>query len=78
MFLAAFVSLRSQDSKAFYDRERTESKGHNAALICLARRHCNVTSPCSAPGRPTRPAQAGGQRGTQRQDTRRVTHSKVT
>jgi transposase len=42
MFLAAFASLRAPESKAFYDRKRTEGKRHNAALICLARRRCNV------------------------------------
>lgn len=42
MFLAAFASLRSPDSKTFYDRKRAEGKRHNAALICLARRRCNV------------------------------------
>jgi hypothetical protein len=42
MFLAAFASLRDPKSKAFYDRKRAESKKHNAALICLARRRCDV------------------------------------
>ena len=42
MFLAAFASLRSPDSKAFYDRKRAEGKRHNAAVMCLARRRCNV------------------------------------
>ncbi len=42
MFLAAFASLRSTDSKAFYDRKRAEGKKHNAAVICLARRRCDV------------------------------------
>jgi len=42
MFLAAFASLRSPDSKTFYDRKRAEGKRHNAAVICLARRRCNV------------------------------------
>jgi transposase len=42
MFLAAFASLRSPESKAFYDRKRAEGKRHNAATICLARRRCNV------------------------------------
>jgi transposase len=42
MFLAAFASLRCPESKAFYDRKRLEGKRHNAALICLARRRCNV------------------------------------
>jgi transposase len=36
MFLAAFASLRSPDSIAFYDRKRAEGRKHNAALICLA------------------------------------------
>lgn len=42
MFLAAFAALRDPASKAFYDRKRAEGKKHNAALICLARRRCNV------------------------------------
>lgn len=42
MFLAAFASLRSPESKAFYDRKRAEGKRHNAAVVCLARRRCNV------------------------------------
>ena len=42
MFLAAFASLRDPASKAFYDRKRAEGKKHNAALICLARRRCDV------------------------------------
>jgi transposase len=42
MFLAAFASLRHPESKAFYDRKRAEGKKHNAALICLARRRCDV------------------------------------
>ena len=42
MFLAAFASLRAPESKAFYDRKRAEGKRHNAAVICLARRRCNV------------------------------------
>lgn len=42
MFLSAFASLNDPDSRAFYDRKRAEGKRHNAALICLARRRCNV------------------------------------
>jgi transposase len=42
MFPAAFASLRHPASKAFYDRKRAEGKRHNAALICLARRRCDV------------------------------------
>ncbi|MFD4198269.1 IS110 family transposase, partial [Amycolatopsis thermoflava] len=29
-------------SRAYYDRKRAEGKKHNAALICLARRRCDV------------------------------------
>ncbi len=54
MFLAAFASLRSPESKAFYDRKRAEGKRHNAALICLARRRCNVILAMLATGNPTR------------------------
>ncbi len=42
MFLAAFASLRDPASRAFYDRKRAEGKQHNAAVICLARRRCDV------------------------------------
>jgi transposase len=43
MFLSAFASLKGDPaSKSFYDRKRAEGKRHNAALICLARRRCDV------------------------------------
>ena len=42
MFLAAFAALRDPTSRAYYDRKRAEGKKHNAALICLARRRCDV------------------------------------
>ena len=42
MFLAALTSLRGSASKAFYGRERTEGKRHDAAVICLARRRCDI------------------------------------
>jgi transposase len=42
MFLAAFASLSSPPSRAYYDRKRAEGKKHNAALICLARRRSDV------------------------------------
>uniref|UniRef100_UPI003F498173 IS110 family transposase n=1 Tax=Amycolatopsis sp. CA-096443 TaxID=3239919 RepID=UPI003F498173 len=41
-FLAAFASLSDPVSRAYYDRKRAEGKKHNAALICLARRRCDV------------------------------------
>lgn len=42
MFLSAFASLSDPDSKEFYERKRSEGKRHNAAIICLARRRCDV------------------------------------
>ena len=42
MFLAAFAFLRDPESRAFYDRNRAEGKKHNAAVMCLARRRCDV------------------------------------
>jgi len=58
MFLAAFASLRSPESKAFYDRKRAEGKRHNAALICLARRRCNVILAMLRTGQAYNPAHA--------------------
>lgn len=55
MFLAAFASLRSPESKVFYDRKRAEGKRHNAALICLARRRCNVILAMLRTGQPYNP-----------------------
>ena len=42
MFLSAFVALHDPTSRAYYDRKRAEGKKRNAALICLARRRCDV------------------------------------
>ena len=56
MFLAAFASLRHPDSKAFYDRKRAEGKKHNAAVICLARRRCNVILALLRTNQPYQPA----------------------
>ncbi|MFG1641321.1 IS110 family transposase [Amycolatopsis sp. NPDC049252] len=41
-FLAAFAALHDPAGRAYYDRKRAEGKKHNAALICLARRRCDV------------------------------------
>jgi transposase len=41
-FLAAFAALADPVSRTYYDRKRAEGKRHNAALICLARRRCDV------------------------------------
>jgi hypothetical protein len=39
---AAFASLRSPDSKGFYERQRAKGERPNAAIICLAPRRGNV------------------------------------
>lgn len=41
-FLAAFAALSDSTSRAYYQRKRDQGKKHNAALICLARRRCDV------------------------------------
>ncbi|GAA1316030.1 IS110 family transposase [Saccharothrix xinjiangensis] len=41
-FLAAFAALSDPTSRAYYQRKRDQGKKHNAALICLARRRCDV------------------------------------
>jgi transposase len=41
-FLAAFAALSDPTSRTYYQRKRDEGKKHNAALICLARRRCDV------------------------------------
>lgn len=56
IFLAAFASLRDPTSKTFYNRERAEGKRHNAALICLARRRCDVILAMLRTGQPYQPA----------------------
>ena len=69
MFLAAFASLRDPASKTFYDRKRAEGKRHNAALICLARRRCDVilamlrTRPRPGPAGHPRPVPGPGDAG---------------
>ena len=43
MFLAAFFATQHDpDARAYYQRKRAEGKKHNAAVICVARRRCNL------------------------------------
>ena len=43
MFIAAFVAAQHDpDARAYYQRKRSEGKRHNAAVICVARRRCNI------------------------------------
>ena len=41
-YQSAFASLRTPESKAFYDRKRREGKRHHQALLALARRRVDV------------------------------------
>lgn len=43
LFYSAWVASNHDPVlKVYYDRKRAEGKRHNAAVICLARRRCNV------------------------------------
>lgn len=43
MFIAAFVATQHDpDARAYYQRKRAEGKKHNAAVICVARRRCDL------------------------------------
>jgi transposase len=43
LFRSAWIaSCHDPLSKAYYDRKRAQGKKHNAAVICLARRRCDV------------------------------------
>ena len=60
LWLSAFCSLHHEPSKVYYARKRSEGKRHNAAIICLARRRCDVIHAMLRNGtvydNPTRPA----------------------
>lgn len=43
MFLAAFVAVQHDPhARAYYQRKRADGKKHNAAVICVARRRCDL------------------------------------
>ena len=43
MFTAAFVATQHDpDARAYYQHKRSQGKRHNAAVICVARRRCNI------------------------------------
>ena len=54
-FLSASAALHDPTSRAYYDRKRAEGKKHNAALICLARRRCDVLFAMLRDNQPYRP-----------------------
>lgn len=37
-----YEAIRIVDSRQYYERKRAGGKRHNAVVICLARRRCNV------------------------------------
>ncbi len=41
-FLAAFAALKDPASRTSYDRKIAQGKRHNQALLCVARRRCDV------------------------------------
>lgn len=58
MFLAAFVAVRHDPhAKAYYDRKRAEGKKHNAAIICVARRRCDLIHAMLSNATPYNPTQ---------------------
>lgn len=42
LWLSAFCSLSHDQSRTYYARKRAQGKKHNAAIMCLARRRCDV------------------------------------
>ncbi|MDX6718684.1 MAG: hypothetical protein QOJ63_938 [Solirubrobacteraceae bacterium] len=42
LWLSAFCSLHHEPSRDYYARKRSEGKKHNAAILCLARRRCDL------------------------------------
>jgi len=43
LFTAAFVAAQHDpDARAYYQRKRSQGKRHNAAVVCVARRRCNI------------------------------------
>ncbi len=58
LFLSAFAALHDPTSRTYYDRKRAEGKRHNAALICLARRRCDVLFAMLRDKRPYQPPTA--------------------
>jgi hypothetical protein len=87
MWLSAFCSLHHKRSRDYYARKRSEGKLHNAAIMCLARRRCDVIHASSAsasaaancPGRQDRPPNPTSQSPhdplTKPRDTRRRHHA---
>lgn len=58
LFRSAWVASNCDpESAAYYERKRAEGKKHNAAVICLARRRCDVIHAMLRTGTPYQPRQ---------------------
>jgi transposase len=42
LWLSAFCSLHHPPSRDYYAKKRSQGKQHNAAILCLARRRCDL------------------------------------
>ena len=58
MYIAAFVATQHDpDARGYYLRKRAQGKDHNAAVICVARRRCNIILAMLKTGTPYQPRQ---------------------
>ena len=56
LFHSAFVAaFCDPESHTYYERKRAQGKRHNAALICLARRRCDILYAMLKHGTPYQP-----------------------
>jgi hypothetical protein len=56
MFITAFVATQHDPAaRAYYQRKRAEGKKHNAAVICVARRRCDLILAMLKTGTPYQP-----------------------
>ena len=54
LFIAAFVAAQHDPAaRSYYQRKRSDGKRHNAAVICVARRRCNIIRAMLKPKPPT-------------------------
>jgi transposase len=58
LFLSSFAALANPESRAYYQRKRSEGKPHNAALVCLSRRRVDVLHAMLRRGQPYRHRQS--------------------
>lgn len=53
LWLSAFCSLHHPPARDYYTRKRAQGKKHNAAILCLARRRCDLIHKMLNTGLPT-------------------------